>query len=464
MTTRIKAAAWLSICFVLVATTVRAGDRPHAWKAGVASVDTTPSKPIWMSGYASRKTPSEGVVHPLHAKALALADEQGHKVVIITADIIGFNRAFTQRVTDRLNQKHGLPREDIVLFASHTHTGPMLGDTVDRMKAYGIDPEKAQNNVDYTKELEDKIVDIVGKALGKMKPASLGFTVGRAGFAMNRREKTDKGFKIGVNPNGSTDKHVPVLVIDTDGKTMAVVFGYACHNTTLTGEMMKISGDYAGFAQEQIEKAIPGSLAMFIVGCAGDANPEPRGTLEQARQHGKELADAVLSRLESKDGLEHLTGPLRTAYMETTLHFAGPTDRASYEQRLKEPNTGRQRHAKRIIEAIDNGETIRAEVPYPVQALGFGDHLTILGLGCEVVSEYSGRLQMELGEQGRSLWVAAYANDVFGYIASVRVLLEGGYEGLEAYYSSTFPTPLRDDVEDTIVKTAREVAEKVQKP
>src|SRR5205807_1739688 len=109
-------------------------------------------------------------------------------------------------------------------------------------------------------------------------------------FAMNRREKTATGFKIGVNPAGPTDTSVPVLrVAGADGKLRAVVFGYACHNTTMTDKIMTLSGDYAGFAQAALEAEHPGATALFLTGCAGDANPEPRGTIELGQRHGREL-------------------------------------------------------------------------------------------------------------------------------------------------------------------------------
>lgn len=74
-----------------------------------------------MARYASRKTPSEGVVVPLHAKALALRDGQGRTLLWITTDSVGFDRAFIDRVIERLQKEHGLARESVTLFSSHTH-------------------------------------------------------------------------------------------------------------------------------------------------------------------------------------------------------------------------------------------------------------------------------------------------------------------------------------------------------
>ena len=121
----VKSLGCLSVWVILLGLGPLVAAEPSSgWKAGVARVDTTPTKPVRMAGYASRTSPSQGVAHPLAAKALALADAHGQKVVFVTCDIIGFRRAFTNRVTERVKAKYGLPREDVVLFASHNHAGP----------------------------------------------------------------------------------------------------------------------------------------------------------------------------------------------------------------------------------------------------------------------------------------------------------------------------------------------------
>ena len=454
------AGAWL-----LLLGSLHAAEPSTDWKAGVARVDTTPTAPVWMSGYASRSRPSQGVAHPLSARALALADASDHKVVLVTCDIIGFNRAFTGRVAERVKAKYGLPREDLALFASHCHTGPTPADSVDRLKANGVVREGAQNNVDYTRALEDKLVDVVGAALGKLGPAHLSYGVGRAHFALNRREKTDEGIRLGKNPEGPTDESVPILRVEgSDGKPLAIVFGYACHNTTHRPDMMRIDPDYAGYAQDRIEADNPGATALFVTGCAGDADPHPFGTLDLAKDHGRELGEAVAFTLSRPNLWTPLTGSLRSAFAEVTVHFAGPTDRASYEKLRDDPNTnpGRRQHARRMIEAIDQGKPIRTEYPYAVQAFALGDRLTLLALSGEVVVDYAIRLQRELGGPGRALWVAAYANDVVGYIPSVRVLKEGGYEAGEAFYGSTYPAPWAEDIESIVVQAAHDMVDKVR--
>lgn len=462
---RFVRSAGLGCVSVLVLFSSQAsGDGPSTgWKAGVSRVETTPKEPVWMSGYASRTAPSRGVAHPLHAKALALADENGRRAVLITCDIIEIGRAFAGRVAGRVKEKYGLSREQLVLFASHCHSAPTLVDDLERLSDEGIPRDQAQNNLDYTRDLENKLINLVGAAIEKMEPASLSYGVGRAHFALNRRERTDKGIKLGKNPAGPTDESVPILrVQDAGGKPIAIVFGYACHNTTHRPDMMRIDPDYAGYAQDRIEEVYPGSTALFITGCAGDADPHPYGTLELAKAHGRELGDAVKFALDRPAMLTPLTGALRVAFDETTIRFGGPTDKASYERRLNDPNAGRKRHARRMIETIDAGKPIRTEYPYAVAALAIGDQLTLLALSGEVVVDYAIRLRHELGGEGKILWTAAYANDVVGYIPSLRVLKEGGYEGGDSFFYSTFPAPLADDIESIVVRAAHEVVEKVR--
>lgn len=425
------------------------------WRAGAARVDTSPTQPVRMAGYASRTAPSQGVAHPLAAKALALSDADGTRTVLVTCDIIGFRRPFTDRVAERVKAKHGLPQENLVLLASHTHAGPSLAEA---------DAANVPNNVAYTRELEDKIVEVVGLALSRMEPARLTYGVGRAHFALNRREPTPRGIKLGKYPAGPTDESVPILCVRGAGdKPLAVLFGYACHNTTLRPDMMKIDADYAGYAQDRVEADHPGAVAMFVTGCAGDADPHPFGKLEMAKDHGEELGAAVKFVLDHPNWSTPVAGKLRAAFVETTIRFGGPTDRASYEKLANDSDSGRRRHAQRMIEQIDKGRPIRTEYPhYSVHAFALGDRLTLVALSGEVVVDYAIRLKHELGGAGRDLWVAAYADDVIGYIPSVRVLKEGGYEGGEAFNGSTWPAPLADDIESIVVQAAHKAVAKAR--
>src|SRR5947209_6156675 len=248
------------------------------YQAGIGRIIITPETPIYLSGYAGRTHPSEGAIHDLWAKALAIEDRKGARVVIVTTDLIGLPRSISDIVAARIQKQYGLDRAHLVLNSSHTHTGPLVRRNLEML--FELSPEDSQVVSDYSTKLADNLVAVVGSALKDLAPADLRFGDGRATFAVNRRENTPGGVKIGENPKGPTDTDVPVLkVTGPDGTLRAVLFGYACHNTTLTGQFYKLSGDYAGFAQAAIEKAHPGATAMFMMLCGADQNPNPRSKL-----------------------------------------------------------------------------------------------------------------------------------------------------------------------------------------
>ncbi|MBS1830451.1 MAG: neutral/alkaline non-lysosomal ceramidase N-terminal domain-containing protein, partial [Acidobacteria bacterium] len=273
---------------LLLVFVTTAAAQPADWKVGLASADITPKEPVPMGGYANRTAPFEAVEAPLFAKVLALEDGAGTKAVIITADLLGFTRERTERIAASLKQSDGIDRRNILINASHTHSGPLVSGS---MLLSAPAAMRSRMNA-YIESMESKIIEAAQKALHQMTPARLSWGSGVAKFVMNRREFTPKGVILGANARGPADRTVPVLRIDDpSGRLRAIVFGAGSHNTTLTGDNMRVSGDYAGFAQLYLESRRPGIQAMFLTGCAGDANPYPRGTFDLARRHASELAD-----------------------------------------------------------------------------------------------------------------------------------------------------------------------------
>jgi hypothetical protein len=237
---------------------------------------------------------------------------------------------------------------------------------------------------------------------------------------MNRRTPTESGYKNHPNPHGPVDHTVPVLhARNAAGELQAVVFGYTCHNTTMG--FLKWLGDYAGYAQEYFQQDHPNVTAQFMMGCSADQNPYPRSQLEYAQRHGRSLATAVEAALEvgQRTPLHQrsLRGPLRSALETVELESANPG---------------------------------REACTYPVQVVRFGNDLAIIALGNEVVVDYALRLKRELSQPGGpAIWVAGYSNSYDGYIASKRVLQEGGYEARCC--------PWKDTLEESIVGKAHQL-------
>lgn len=431
-----------------------AADDAPVWKAGVASVVVTPDEPMWMAGYAARDKPSEGTAQDLYVKALAIEDAAGARLVMVTCDLIGIPRQLRDDLEVRVMEDYSLPPDALLLNASHTHCGPEL--RASKASIYGLGADRVAQAREYLQILEEKIVSVIGQALDRLEPAQLDYCYARCGFAMNRRLPVDGTFRNSPNPDGPVDHSVPVLVVrDTNNRPRALLFGYACHNTTLG--FYQFCGDYAGYAQEYLQSDHPGVTAMFMAGCGGDQNPYPRSELELARQHGRSLANSVNAALQTTQ--HPLTGRLRTDLEHVTLEFAPPAGREELREQAASTNRYERHHAELLLQELEETGTIRTEYDYLVQAVQFGDELLLVALAGETVVDYSRRLKEEL--DAPFVWIAGYSNDVFGYVPTLRVLREGGYEGGGAFRYTAFPGPFTESVEERIVETVHRAVDAV---
>lgn len=424
---------------------------PTAWQAGVAVVKITPETPVWMAGYAARKKPSEGVAADLFAKALAIEDPTGSRLVIVTLDLISVPRSLRDWLEAAVQDKYALPPSSLLINASHTHCGPALNAA--ELKLNELKAPYAAAAERYVGQLQTKLAELVGRALQQLVPAQLDFQRARAGFAMNRRRPTGGGYRNAPYFEGPVDHEVPVLrVTDPSGELKAVLFGHACHNTTM-GDYL-IRGDYAGYAQQYLEADHPGATALFMIGCAADQNPYPRGQEELAKQHGRTLALAVEAALQTPP--KPLRGPLRTALEDVALDFAPPPSRDQLERNAAGAREPDRSQAIALLKELDTTGRIRTTYPCPVQVVRFGRDLTLIAMGGETVVDYALRLKRELA--GPSVWVAGYSNDVFTYVPSARVLAEGGYEAGDAAKWDALPGPFTDTVEERLVGKVLELA------
>lgn len=437
----------------LLGTAASAAD----YRAGVASTIITPAEPTWMGGYAARTQPADSKIHDLHATALAIQDAAGYTVVIVSIETPHLTRELADAVAGTLQQRLQLRREQIVIACTHTHCGPALFGSTARL-SYAINSEQMAASRRYAETLKNKMVDVATKAIGALAPAELSHGIGRCGFAVNRRNNREADTtKEGFVPVGPVDHDVPVLCVRSDGKVRAVLFGYACHCTTLS--IMQWCGDYAGFARAYLQEMHPGATALFVPGCGADSNPLPRRSLELCRNYGRQLADAVQAVL--TEPMPPVRGPIQAAWRQIDLRYDIPS-RSEVKQMASGGQRVQARWAQHMLERLDAGESLPSSYPIPLQVIRFGDDLAAAFLAGEAVVDYSLRLKRELGL--KRTWVFAYANDMCGYIPSERVLAEGGYEGRDAAFHSSRPGPWATGLEQQIVTTIRTMVEQLQEP
>lgn len=447
---------WLVITILstlfLPALAAKAADDTVEWSAGIASIKITPFKPVPLAGYAQRVKPFESVDMDIYAKALALKDGQGHRALLLTVDLCVMPRDVGQIVRKRIAERTGLDESAILLNIAHSHSAPAVSLDPAPATSAAV-PSQAEGTVEYTKWLCDRLVEVAEQSFAQLKPARLSWGTGVCNFVMNRREFTDKGIILGHNPRGLVDRSVPILRVDgADGKPRAVLFGYACHNTTMPANRLAVSGDYEGYAKEFVQQQFPGIEAMFMTGCAGDANPYMRNDYQRTKDYGKTLGEEVCRVMETK--LQSVHGPLKCAAVTADLPLQTP-DRATLEAIAKGPRGVLKQSAQQMLATLDGGGRLAASYAAPVEAWQFGKDLTLIALPEEVVVEYVQDIERAVGPL--RLWVCAYSQEVVGYIPSARILKEGGYETRGLYFGTGWFAP---GVEEVLTNAAREAAEK----
>lgn len=433
-----------------VLSTVSLRAEEGAWKAGAASVVVTPTEYLWMAGYGSRTAPASAKETDLFAKALVLEDGAGKRGVIVTLDLVGIDRSFAARVAESLSKQHRFPREAVALSTSHTHSGPVVGRNLAPLHYERLEPEQQRKLDAYADELLGKISTVVGEAVEALAPARLQWGSGKCTFAVNRRENKEPAVpeaRAKGDLKGPVDHDVPVLSVrDPEGALKAVLFGYACHATVLSGQAW--NADYPGYAQMGIEARYPGAVALFWAGCGADQNPIPRRELPLAEKYGAELAARVGDVLDSP--MAELAPILDCAYRE----IAAPLDPLPSAEEIKAKAASTDRfevaRAKYLLRKIEEKGGLEGSYPYPIGVWTLGGEVDFVLLGGEVVIDYALRLKRE--RRGTATWVAGYSNDVMSYIPSRRVLKEGGYEGATSNVYYGLPTLWHESLEEEIVK------------
>jgi hypothetical protein len=265
-----------------------------------------------------------------------------------------------------------------------------------------------------------------------MQPARLRWAQDSAGFAANRRTA--------INPDGPVDHSVPVLAIERrDGSLAGLLFGYACHNTTLPASFVSYHGDYAGVAKVELERRHPGVTALFIR-AAAPRMTHPRGTIELGRTartragRRRRCALGLASRIRARCGPLHQRVPgLRAGARRRRL-----------AQEARDENVYVRRHAQMMLDTIARDGRIIAAEPAPRTPRRRPALVALSGGGR--------RLRVAIRKKyGDGTWVAGYTDSVFGYVPSARVLREGGYEGGDAMLYFGRPGPFAATVESTVI-------------
>lgn len=458
-----------SVCFFCFSTTFLfipglsfAAETAQHTPVGVARIDITPDFPVRLAGYAGRTEEANEVAERLWGKALAIGgDEKAGEgpAVLIMLESCSATTELATELAARLKEKAGIRPERCVVVSTHDHSAPQLPEYIMWHYTAAVPPENLAHMQQYRRFLADRLEKVALDALAARKPALLSWSSGEVDFGANRRViKDGKWFNFlsgdATQSPGPVDHRLPVLrVTDTEGKLLCLVASYACHCTTTSGSFNAIHGDWAGYAQKQIEKDHPGAMAMITIGCGGDVGPYPNGTLALAEQHGNRLAQEVDRLL--KGEWKPISADLIARRKSIQVPLGRLPSREDLQRQADDEGLwlGARDAARHFLGVLDGGGKLPQSFDYPVTTWTFGDDLTMVFLPGEVTIDYALRLQREL--DGSRLWVTAYANGMPCYIASKRLLDEGGYEADSSMYSYGQPTRLAPEAEDAVIGAVR---------
>lgn len=372
-------------------------------RAGAARVDITPAEDaaLPMSGYSSRKEGHKGIHDHLFARAIVV-DDGVSQAAIIVCDFIGFPNEFQEKLSGKISEETGIPRENIMMAGTHTHGGPNYRDF---HKA-----EPGSNRAVYLKELENKILEATRQARANLQPARMGFGAGKASVNMNRRARmADGGWWLGYNPDGPSDKTVAVIKFETlGGEPLAFFINYAVHGTVLGGKNYQITSDLPGATSRFVEQHYGDKVvAVWSAGASGDQNPIYRvgANFDERAILGQLLGEEVI----------RVAGDIRTS---TVAHIRGKQKVVTCPGKKNPP--GSRRRADLGYQFLDADPV---DINLSVVML---NHIAVTGVSGEVLTMIGTRLKQE-SPFAHTIMVT-HANGASGYLCDDAAYDQISYE------------------------------------
>jgi len=418
-----------------------------AFEAGVAVADVTPPLDYRMCGYFHERL-STGTHDPLLAKAIVLRQGERQAAIVI-CDLIGLPREMTVHVRQVAEQETGIPAANVLLAATHTHTGPLFAGAMRKhlhdlaVAKEGHDPAE---KVDYPAQLVEKLVKVIADARAALAPVKLEVvTAKQEGLSFNRRFHMKGGGPVRFNPGkmnpnilrpaGPIDPDVNFLLFrSTAGeRPLASLSVFALHLDTVGG--LEYSADFPYYLEQSLRGELgPEFVSIFANGTCGDINHVdvshrgPQKGHEEARRIGETLAATLEARL---GGLKPVPGPsldVRTEVLDVPLQEYSVEEVAWAKEAMKKVHTNELPFLDRVkaykimaLELIE-GDTL----PMTVQVFRIGEDVAIVALPGEVFVDLG--LAIKKASPFATTMVIELAHDAPGYVPTKKAFVEGSYE------------------------------------
>ncbi len=245
-------------------------------KCGFYEKEITPPLGQSVPGYFCPR-PAMDVWDKLYAKAAVFEGDNG-TVAVLILDAVQVKAAFCQKVAQRVTEYTGIPGENLVIAATHTHYGVPFGDSFPDNCEFINEPDRG-----YVAVLERLAADTVILAWKRMEECTLSYAMGWEGQAAFCRDYQMKDGKVRTNPSArripdilhpysDTDPETPVLMVrNSQGILKGILFTHTCHQDTVGSYVY--SGDYSSVVSKEL-KSVYGNdfVSIYMAGCCGDIN------------------------------------------------------------------------------------------------------------------------------------------------------------------------------------------------
>ena len=418
---------------------------PAPLQIGAAEIDITPPAGHRMAGYFDERL-ATGTHDPLKAKAIVL--RQGREqVAFVFCDLVGVSLNVSRKARNEASRKTGIPVSNIMICATHSHTGPLFDDVRRHyfhelsMAQHGHDPAE---KIYYPDFLADRIVEALAKAQKELHPATLeaGITW-QENLTFNRRYWMKNG-RVVFNPGqlntnivraaGPSDPDVGILLARdaNSAQPFACVTVFAMHSDTVGGT--EYSADYAFYLQEVFRQRFGGEfISAFGAGTCGDLNHinvqkrEPIKGLDVAQRLGTTLGQTVLAASTNLPRISNPSLAARNIIVDIPLQQTTPeqlADAKSKITKLGDPNTDFTTKVV-AVKTLDL-EQRGSSWPMEVQVFRLDSDTALVCLPCEIFVELG--LAIKKASPFKHTIVISICNDRPSYVPTLKAFSEGSYE------------------------------------
>jgi len=410
-------------------------------KAGAARIKITPPIGLEMSGFAHKERIACGKDSDLFARALVLSNNN-IKVGIASCDLLFLEKSHTHKICEIVENEAGIPAENILICATHTHAGP-------RISSHLFGKTLPIKNKTYTQRVVNLISKSITSASKNLVEADVGIGSSQMvdGFAENSRYLLKDGTIALVDftrdeivkPTGPVDPEVGVTHIrGQDKETIAIMYNYSCHPCTYAEN--RYFADYPGISSDLLEKKF-GGVAIFTTGASGNMHPVDAWLSEDAllkysnaiERNGKQLAHKtseiiqdikVYSGVEIDSLKEVVSVPLRKFTQLNEEEIKKTLNHQNFSKENKERILATYRYEfEWLKKRYKNTGTLNTLL----QVVRIGNCL-LVGIPGEFFVEFGLKIKKELNKKNYNTLIVELANDWIGYIPTAQAFKLGGYQ------------------------------------